>query len=385
MPLPDYHGGSIVNLMSTLATACGGAGAYAPLHGLDAARLAAKRNLVLLLVDGLGYHYLRHNCPDSLFCRHLEQRLTSVFPATTATAITTVMTGLAPQQHGLTGWHMYFSELDTVAAVLPFRTRAGDESLTRLGANAATLFDHASLYDGLKVAAHVVAPHAIVNSEFNRAHSGRALRHGYGGLAELFQIIVRLLATGSSRKFIYAYYSEIDALAHTRGIASPAVAAEFARLDAAFRDFAARIAGSDTTVIATADHGFIDSPPDCLVELDQHPELAAMLARPLCGERRVAYCYVRPERRADFERYIAAHLGERATLRRSADLVAQNWFGPGAPHARLAARVGDYTLIMNDRFTIKDWLPDEKRHVHIGVHGGLSDDEMHVPLIVLTA
>ena len=29
------------------------------------------------------------------------------------------MTGLAPQAHGLTGWHMYFREIGAVLAVLP--------------------------------------------------------------------------------------------------------------------------------------------------------------------------------------------------------------------------------------------------------------------------
>ncbi|OGA54854.1 MAG: hypothetical protein A3F74_12650 [Betaproteobacteria bacterium RIFCSPLOWO2_12_FULL_62_58] len=385
MPLPDYHGGSILNLMSTIATACGGSSRYAPLRGLDPARLAAKRNLVLLLVDGLGYNWLTRNWQDSLFCRHLQQRVTSVFPSTTATAITTVMTGLAPQQHALTGWHMYFRELDTVAAVLPFRTRATNESLTCIGADPAALFDHAPIYDGLQVATHLVSPQSIVNTEFNLAHAGRAARHGYTKPSELFENIVRVLSGGSNRKFIYAYFSELDALAHEFGIASPQVAAEFTRLDAAFRGFLAQIAGSDTYLVVTADHGFIDSPPECLIELDNHPALAAMLAQPLCGERRVAYCYVRPECHADFERYVATKLGDHAALHRSADLIAQNWFGPGAPHPRLAERVGDYTLVMNSNCTLKDWLPNEKRHAHIGVHGGISDDEMYVPLVTLAA
>ena len=385
MPLPEYHGGSILNLMSTIATACGGSSRYAPLHGLDPARLAAKRNLVLLLVDGLGYNWLTRNRPDSLFCRHLQQRITSVFPSTTATAITTVMTGLAPQQHALTGWHMYFRELDTVAAVLPFRTRATNESLTRLGADPAVLFDHAPIYDGLQVATHLVSPQSIVNTEFNLAHAGRAARHGYTKLPELFENIARVLSASSNRKFIYGYFSELDTLAHRFGIASPQVAAEFTRLDAAFRGFLAQIAGTNTHLVVTADHGFIDSPPECLIELDHHPELAAMLAQPLCGERRVAYCYVRPGCHADFERYVATKLGDHAALHRSADLIAQNWFGPGAPHPRLAERIGDYTLVMNNNCTLKDWLPNEKRHAHIGVHGGISDDEMYVPLITLAA
>lgn len=37
---------------------------------------------------------------------------------------------------------------------------------------------------------------------------------------------------------------------------------------------------------------------------------------------------------------------------------------------------------MSGRFTIKDWTPGESRHRHIGYHGGASEDEMTVPLIV---
>ena len=88
---------------------------------------------------------------------------------------------------------------------------------------------------------------------------------------------------------------------------------------------------------------------------------------------------------ADFERYVTTQLGAHATLHRSTELIARNWFGPGAPHPRLAERVGDYTLVMKDNHALKDWLPNEKRHVHIGLHGGISDDEMYVPLITLTA
>ena len=49
---------------------------------------------------------------------------------------------------------------------------------------------------------------------------------------------------------------------------------------------------------------------------------------------------------------------------------------------RLAERVGDYTLLMKDRYVIKDWLPGEGRFMHVGVHGGLTREELYVPLVV---
>lgn len=133
----------------------------------------------------------------------------------------------------------------------------------------------------------------------------------------------------------------------------------------------------------TADHGFIDSPTERVVSLDDHPQLAAMLTRPLCGERRVAYCYVAPEHRAAFETYVRHHLAQCTDLRASGDLIADGWFGPPPFHVKLASRVGDYTLLMKEDWTIKDWLPGEKRYSMLGVHGGVSVDEMRVPLIAL--
>ena len=91
------------------------------------------RNLVLLLIDGLGYNYLSGPGAGSLMASRLAGRMTSVFPSTTASAITTTFTGLAPAEHGLTGWFTWFAEAGTTAAALPFMPRAAGETLADRG------------------------------------------------------------------------------------------------------------------------------------------------------------------------------------------------------------------------------------------------------------
>jgi predicted AlkP superfamily pyrophosphatase or phosphodiesterase len=380
---PDYQGGSIVNLMASIVTAFGGRSDYAPARDLAPAEIAAARNVVMLVVDGLGYRHLHRAVPRGALHASLRARLTSTFPSTTAAAITTFMTGLAPQAHGLTGWHMYFREIGAVLAVLPFRPRHGGPSLVASGGvTPEELLGHGPVFDDLRATTFVVSPAAIVESDFNRAVSGRARRIGYGQLEEMFAAVRDVVRTGDDRKYVYAYYSEIDSLAHAHGVASDEVGAEVGRVDAAFGRFLEEIAGTDTLVLATADHGFVDTRPDTVIELDDHPELAATLALPLCGEPRVAYCYVRPGEGATFERYVESRLRHCASLSASADLLAEGWFGPGAPHPRLAERIGDYILVMKDGYAIRDVLPGERRHAQIGVHGGTSEDEMLVPLVV---
>jgi Uncharacterized proteins of the AP superfamily len=182
--------------------------------------------------------------------------------------------------------------------------------------------------------------------------------------------------------YLYAYYPDLDSLSHIHGVGSPQVAAQFAALDEAFGAFLAAIAGSDTVVLACADHGFIDSPPERQIDLAQHPDLAAMLARPLCGERRVAYCYVRPEQAPRFEAYVRDVFAGRMDLFTGREMIEQGWYGPGAADPRLASRIGDYVLVMRENWTLLDWVEGEKRYRQLGVHAGISADEMHVPLVI---
>ena len=381
MRLPDYGGGSILNLMRSVAEACGAAVPYAPLAGFDAGALAEARNIVLFVADGLGWRYLLSSAAGAALRAHAVGPMTSVFPSTTASAITCFMTGLAPRAHGLTGWHMYFAELERILAVLPLSSR--DPALPPLAAETlpARLFGHAALTARMARPAFVVSPADIAGSPFNRFHSAGAQTLAYQRLDDLVETVAAVAAQPGGSRYIYAYYGGLDHVAHQKGIASAEAAARLAAVDLAFARLTERLRGTDSALLLTADHGFIDAPPERLIELERHPELARMLARPLCGERRVAYCYVRPERRGDFEDYVGRELAQAAVLHRSEDLIAQGWFGPGETHPRLASRIGDYALVMGEDWTICDWLPGERRHTLIGVHGGTSADEMQVPLV----
>jgi hypothetical protein len=188
----------------------------------------------------------------------------------------------------------------------------------------------------------------------------------------------RAVKSGSERKFIYAYWPIYDQVSHRFGCESPQAAAEFEKIDHAFGQLCTRLSGTETTVIATADHGFVDVAPDESLELPS--ALAAQLRFPLCGERRIAYCHVHaPE---SFMKQAKDWLGDKADVLPSRRLVDEGWFGPGTPHARLDERVGDVALLMRGRYTVKDWVTGESRFLHIGNHGGTSDDEMLIPLVM---
>jgi hypothetical protein len=382
---PAYEGGSIVNLMASIVAACGGEPRYAALEGLDAHRLRNARHIVLVVVDGLGFEFLRSSRPGSALRRNLSRSITSVFPPTTATAITTFLTGMAPQQHGLTGWFMYFEEIGTVVSILPFETRDGGIPLRARGVRAGRLLGHTAVFDRIPRASASVSPARIAHSEFNRSHTGRAALRPYETLPQFIDAIEAAVSGSDDPSFVYAYWPDLDHLAHLEGIGSRACEAHLGALDAAYEELLARLSRTGALLLVTADHGFVDVPPQNVVRLADHPEFAAMLALPLCGEPRTAYCYVAPAHGRAFAAYVEAELADRAVCIESEALVEGGYFGPGSRHPRLLERLGRYTLLLRDGCAIQDELPGERRPRFVGVHGGGSAAEMLVPLIVAEA
>jgi hypothetical protein len=372
---PDYAGGSLVNLVASLVAARGGKPLHEPLRNFEFP-LSAK-NLVLLIIDGLGERYLaRHGAGSELGHRRCAA-LTSVFPSTTASAITTSYTGRTPLEHGLTGWFSYFGEAGCVSATLPFRSRGDMAPLAARGVSPERIFTVPSLFGGLPVKSVVLTYRDIIDSQYNSVHCRGAERVAYANAEELVTQLERVVKASDQRKFVYAYWPHYDAISHRFGCQSRQAAREFETIDAAFGALLRRLAGTDTVVVATADHGFIDVAPEESLELPA--SLASLLRFPLCGERRVAYCHVHTP--GDFLQQAKDWLGDKADVMPSRRLVDEGWFGPGEAHPRFDERIGDVALVMRNHYTVKDWLPGEPRWLHIGNHGGTHEDEMMIPLI----
>jgi hypothetical protein len=375
---PDYDGGSLVNLMASIAQSRGGRPLHAPLKSLQAKELEGARNVVLLIIDGLGDRLLMQRAAGSELARRRRGTMTSVFPSTTASAITTSYTGRTPLEHGLTGWFTYFSEAGCVAATLPFRSRGDNLSLSARGVSPERIYTSSSFFESLPVRSIVVTHRDFIDSPYNVRHCRGAERNAYSTVEELVDGVEAAVKSDAGRKFVYSYWPDYDAASHVHGCEGPEALAKVAEIDAAFGTLLSRLSGTDSLVIATADHGFLDCPAkDCLA---LPAELTAQLRFPLCGERRVVFCHVQSER--EFVSRAADWLGERAEVRPSRELTAEGWFGGGVPHPLFAERIGDVAILMKDGYTLKDWLPGEPRHLHIGNHGGTSEDEMTIPLIL---
>ena len=141
------------------------------------------------------------------------------------------------------------------------------------------------------------------------------------------------------------------------------------------------IAGDDTG--RRVQQAFVETSAAETVWIDQQPFLQNALSQPLSGEPRVAYCQVRPRHAAGFEDYVQTHLADAVELHCSQTLLDRGWFGPGVPDPRVQDRIGDYTLVGKGNHVIKDTVHSGGMRADIGVHGGISEDELRVPLLAV--
>ena len=380
---PNYQNGSIVNLMSSIKKVLGGKSKYKPLENFNFSNISEK-NIVLIVVDGLGYDYLKKYGKDSFLYKNLKGKMTSVFPATTASALTTFSTGLAPQQHALTGWFMYLKEIGVVSVILPFTSRAGDLKLWKGKIRYKDIYNERSFFEDLKAISISIKHKAYIDSEYSRLVDKGAKKLSFSNLNGFFRQINKALHLTKNRKFILAYWAELDSLCHKKGVDSKEAKKHFDELDKKIKSLSQSLKNKNTAIIISADHGLIDTKEkDKIIELKNHPRFVETLAIPLSGEPRVVYCYVKPRRVRQFENYVKTEFKNFCDMYKSDDLIKNNYFGLFEPNEKLKERIGDYVLIMKKNYIMKDLVLGEKRNIFIGNHGGVSHEEMFVPLIVI--
>ena len=380
---PNYQNGSIVNLMSSIKRALGGKSKYKPLEFFDFSNIS-KKNIVLIIIDGLGYNYLTKYGKDSFLYKNLKGKITSVFPATTASAMTTFSTGLAPQQHALTGWFMYLKEIGAVSVILPFTSRAGDLKLSKGKIKYKDIYNEKRFFEDLKTASTSIKHKAYIDSEYSRLVDKGAKKLPFSNLNGFFRQISKALNATNNKKYILAYWAKLDSLCHEKGTDSQEAKKHLNELDKKVKSLAKLLKNKNTVIIISADHGLIDTKEkDRIIELKNHPRFVETLAMPLSGEPRVVYCYVKPQKVKEFENYVKTEFKNACEIYKSDDLVKNNYFGLFEPNEKLKDRIGDYVLIMKENYIMKDLVLGEEQHIYIGNHGGVSEEEMFVPLIVI--
>ncbi|MBL7149996.1 MAG: alkaline phosphatase family protein, partial [Candidatus Cloacimonetes bacterium] len=117
---PDYTN-CIINLMSSILQNYNVQIEHPSLKQLNISELKSKKNIILMIFDGYGYNLLKKysQTSSSFLTEHLVDSITSVFPSTTTSVITSFRTAKTPLEHGALGWTMFFKEYYKFIDFLP--------------------------------------------------------------------------------------------------------------------------------------------------------------------------------------------------------------------------------------------------------------------------
>ncbi|MEX2683251.1 MAG: alkaline phosphatase family protein, partial [Candidatus Sigynarchaeota archaeon] len=366
--LPDYSGNGIVNVMSAIEALFGGNNPY-PTHAkLSKNEIKKTKNIVLIAVDGFGFNFFEQHFKNSGLNKYLAGGITSVFPSTTAAAMTTIYTGMAPLNHAILAWFTYFKELGVIGIMPPMLVRGDKGLLVKGGVDPAKLLGIEPMFDRIHARCFMLSPSDFLKKPYNIIVAGRGQQVGFGKFDEMLDRTANVVKNNPGEKLVLSYWPTFDQIAHEAGTTSPAALDHAKYLVDCLASFIENFKPQhpDTTIIITADHGMIDATPGDLIRLESHPGLKDTLAMPLCGEPRAAFCYVRPSKAGQFEEYVDRHLSHACTAAKIQDVLAEGIFGKFDPHPCLFDRVGDYILFMKDRYILKDLLLGETRTPLIG-------------------
>ncbi|HNS49755.1 MAG TPA: alkaline phosphatase family protein [Anaerolineae bacterium] len=395
---PAYQGLSIANLASTIAALLGvdlpGALPALPRETWND-WAAGLRRVVLVIMDGLGYPLLRSRLAagdGEALARVADAGslipLTSVFPSTTAAALVSLQTGVAPATHGWLAWEMYLREVGTAAngiLLCPIWSRHRD-LLLDWGLRPETLIKVPTLASCLGASGIQTA--ALASRQFEGSgytqmlYRGMAKYWGHAHASDFWTLLRRiLLDTSDQRAFVSAYWSGIDTIGHSYGPDSDYWQAEFRTMCHLLEhEFLARLSPAEregTALLITADHGQLNVPPDQVIRADDDPVLSGHLLVPVVGESRAAFLHPRPGRADLIREHLTTGFPGRFEVVSSAAAMDSGLFGSPTCDESYS-RSGELLVLGRGRTAL---LRTRPRLPLLGKHGGLSADEMLVPLV----
>ncbi len=320
------------------------------------------RNVVVVLLDGLGGNILDRSLPEQAFLRRNRVcNLTTVFPATTAAATTSIRTGLNPVEHGFVGWTAYIEPIDKVITLFQNTEKGKDDEICE---------------EFLKVKDLLVSE--TITDQINQSGRGAAIEilpfgdDAYDGFDDMTERIAQN-ASKPGRHFIYAYDEEPDTNMHKYGPFTKKVRRIIRERDEKLARLASQL--HDTLMIVIADHGHIKTRT---IYLENYPDILALMAHKTSIDQRATVYKIKPGKKQEFRRLFEKSFGDYYELYSAEEVYKSGLFGDGKENPLFHAALGDYLAIAISDVAIT--APGD--HYHVSHHAGYTDDEVLVPLIM---
>jgi predicted AlkP superfamily pyrophosphatase or phosphodiesterase len=402
---PDYDGGGLLNVAATVLDVLGMRDDTdpPPLRGLEPSLREGVRQVVVVLADGLGLAQLRAltAAGDMPFTASILERArrhdraqlleaTTIFPSTTAAAITTLNTARTPQEHGNLAYFIWLEEFAQVTQMLrwgPGVNRRGsyfdDQRIDpREYRKVASIHARLRQHGG---ESWVIEPEIFRNEAMTRMHAAEANFAAYylpSSMSVRLHDLLEQRPWADAPAYVYAYWAGIDSVAHVSGPQSADHATEAALFDKALERALASRPPGDTLVLLTADHGHAFTDPDKLIDLVGDEQLRSLLRNPIAGEPRLAFLHTDQADRV--KQHLERRYPETFFFLDRDEAIAAGLFGRGDPDTA-RQRVGEVLAMLGGDRAASIVKVDGQTFRHRGSHGGMSPEEMRIPVLAWRA
>lgn len=403
---PQYGHGCFADLPALIHHCLTGSAVDLPAAAQWDDLLQRYDNVVLVLVDAFGWRFFEQFAESSPFLNEFVQRgkvlrWTSQFPSTTTAHITCLNTGLTSGQSALFEWQFYEPTLDAMIEPLTFAW-AGDkaETMRKAGVNPATIFPAAHYPQTLRAAnvqPIIYQPREFMPTTYSQWMLRDLPTRGYFSLPEgLTNLSHELAQPAASPRYFFFYTGNVDTVGHYYGPTSPHFAAEASTtlfaLQKALLEPMLRTA-RNTLLIFTADHGMVETDPRTAIYLNTDPAFAGIerflrrdrhgkLLSP-GGSARDVFLYINEGLVDEAQAFLSERLVDKAVVWTTQSLIEQGYFGPPPLADNFLARVGDLVVLPAAGESVWWYEKDRFDQKFYGHHGGLTAQEMEIPVGLL--
>ncbi|MEE3343810.1 MAG: alkaline phosphatase family protein [Bacilli bacterium] len=323
------------------------------------------KNVVTILCDGMGSNIMdRMLNKDSFLIKHREKIITTVFPATTVAATTSIMTGLNPYETGMLGWEMYYKDLDKIITVF---LNSLKEDL-----------EHKPLEEAIDYNKKHMIRKTIMDdiNEMGKDKGYGLFPFGEDAYTDIDDMFKRIedLCSKDGKKYIYAYDENPDHTMHEIGCDKEEIKDIIVDLNNRIEELSNKL--EDTVIFVVADHGHINIDN---ILIKDYPDIEECLLRNISLEPRAVNFFIKPDKKDTFVNLFNKYFSNDFDLYPMEEVIDFKLFGDGDENEIFRDALGDYLAIAKGNKAI----------IHIGGvefkshHAGYTDDEILVPLIVI--
>lgn len=351
--MPNFNN-SLVNLTSSIQAYFKEKPFYSTIKSVDEALIGA-RNIVLLVLDGMGKAILEHHLEENCFLRrNVIQNLSSVFPPTTVASTNAILSGRLPGETGWIGWQQYFSDINRHLVLFRMTDYYTDEVVD---------------YDISQYLSY--EPFSKSFKNVNTFELYPAFKpNGFKSFKEMTEEIIRITKS-SNQTYTYAYWDNPDYLIHEYGCYHEKIKTTLEMINQEI-EIMVKSLGCQTCLIVTADHGLVDTID---INLNNFKDIMSCFTKKLALETRCTSFYVNDHQtfRSLFNRYFSSYFD----LYDKSAFLEGNFLGSNYQKAK--PFIGDFIAIAKDKYCLTAKDGDLAFQAS---HAGMTTNEMVIPLII---